>query len=235
MNLVLLLETAKDGNRVVDRRLVDDHRLEPALERLVLLDVLAILVERRRADAAQLAAGECRLQHVGRIGRAFGGARTDQRVQLVDEHDDRAGGRRDLREHRLESLFELAAVLRAGDQRAEVERQDPLVAQRLGHIAGRHALGDAFDHGGLADAGLADQHGIVLRAPRQDLDRAADLVVTADHGIELALLRQLGEIAAVAVERFVFGLRILIGDALVAADLDQRREDRGLGRTRRAK
>src|SRR3569623_1273993 len=32
--------------------LVDDDRLEPALERLVLLDVLAILVERRRADAA---------------------------------------------------------------------------------------------------------------------------------------------------------------------------------------
>ena len=38
------------------RRLVDHHRLEPALERLVLLDVLAVLVERRRADAAQLAA-----------------------------------------------------------------------------------------------------------------------------------------------------------------------------------
>ena len=31
-------------------------------------------------------------------------------------------------EHRLEPLLELAAVLGAGDQRAHVERDDPLVA-----------------------------------------------------------------------------------------------------------
>ena len=56
VDLVLLLEAAEDRDRVLDRGLLDHHRLEPALERLVLLDVLAVLVERRRADAAQLAA-----------------------------------------------------------------------------------------------------------------------------------------------------------------------------------
>ena len=72
----------------------DQHRLEAPLERGVLLDVLAVLVERGGADAAQLAAGERRLQHVGRVHGALGRARADQRVQLVDEADDLALGSR---------------------------------------------------------------------------------------------------------------------------------------------
>ena len=80
------------------------------------------------------------------------------------------------------------------------------------------ALRQAFDDGGLADAGLADQHRVVLGAARQHLDHAADLVVAADDRIELALARQLGEVAAVALERLVRRLGILAGDALRAAD-----------------
>ncbi len=58
-------------------RLVDQHLLEAALERGVLLDVLAVFVERGRADAMQLAARERRLEHVARVHRAFGLARAD--------------------------------------------------------------------------------------------------------------------------------------------------------------
>ncbi len=50
------------------------------------------------------------------------------------------------------------------------------------------ALGEALDDRGLADAGLADQHRVVLRAAAEDLDDAADLVVAADDRVELALL-----------------------------------------------
>ena len=46
VDLVALLQAAQDGDRRLDRRLVDHHLLEPALERGVLLDVLAVLVER---------------------------------------------------------------------------------------------------------------------------------------------------------------------------------------------
>ena len=88
VHLVLLLEAAQNRDRVLDRRLADVHRLEPALERRVLLDVLAILVERRRADDAQLAARQRRLQHVGGVHRALGRARADEGVQLVDEDDE---------------------------------------------------------------------------------------------------------------------------------------------------
>ena len=115
----------------------------------------------------------------------------------------------DLLEHGLQALLELAAILRAGDQRAHVERDDPLVLQPFGHVAADDALREAFDDGGLADAGLADQHRVVLGAARQHLDDAADLLVAADHRIELALARQLGQVAAVALERLVGAFRVL--------------------------
>ena len=122
VHLVALLQAAQDRDRVLDRRLAHVHLLEAALERGVLLDVLAVLVERRRADEAQLAAGEHRLDHVAGVDRAFGAARADDRVDLVDERDDLALGVGDLLQHRLEPLLELAAVLRARDQRTDVER-----------------------------------------------------------------------------------------------------------------
>src|SRR5262249_43933248 len=87
------------------------------------------------------------------------------------------------------------------------------------------------DDGGLADAGFADEHGVVLRAARQDLDRAPDLLVAADDRIELALRCEAREVARVALERLVLRLGILIGDALIAAHSHQRLEDRRLRRT----
>ena len=93
VDLVALLEPAQDRDRVLDGRLADVDRLEAALERGVLLDVLAVLVERRRADGAQLAAGEHRLEQVGGVDGALGGAGADDRVQLVDEQDDLAARR----------------------------------------------------------------------------------------------------------------------------------------------
>ena len=71
-------------------RLVHQHFLEAALQRGVLLDVLAVFVERGRADAMQFAARQRRLQHVAGIDRAFGLAGADHGVQLVDEDDDAA-------------------------------------------------------------------------------------------------------------------------------------------------
>ena len=162
--------------------------LEAALERGVLLDVLAVLVERGRADRAQLAAGEHRLEQVRGVDGALGGAGADDRVQLVHEEDDLAARVGDLLEHRLQALLELAAVLGAREQRADVERDHAPVAQRLGDVAVDDALGEALDDRRLADAGLADQHRVVLRAAGEDLDHAADLVVAADHRVELVVL-----------------------------------------------
>ena len=177
----------------------DLDRLEAALERGILLEVLAVLVERGRADGLQLAAGEQRLQDAGRVDRALGGTRTDQGVDLVDEGDDVAAGA-DLLGDLLQALLEVTAVAGAGDERAEVERVELLVLQRLGHVAADDRLGEALDDGGLADAGLADQHRVVLGAAGEDLHDPLDLLLAPDHRVELVVARGLREVAAELVE-----------------------------------
>ena len=160
--------------------------------------MLAVLADGRRADRAQVAAGERGLQHVARVHRALGGARADERVELVDEEDDLAVRLLDFLENRLEALLELAAVLRAREHRAEVERDDALVLQRLGNVARGDAPREPLDDRRLADAGVADEDGVVLRAAREDLHDAADLLVAADDRVELALAGELGEVLRVA-------------------------------------
>ena len=82
--------------------------METAFQCRILFDVLAVLVQRGRADQAQLATGQHRLQHIAGVHRAFGRTRAD------DERDDLAVGVLDFVEHALEALLELATVLRAG-------------------------------------------------------------------------------------------------------------------------
>ena len=215
VRLVAVAQAAQDLDGVVDRRLVDADLLEAPLERGVALEVLAVLVERRRADRLQLAARQGRLQDRGRVDRALGRARADEVVQLVDEQDDVAA-LGDLLHHLLQALLELTAVLRPGDQRREVERVDLLALQQLGHLVRGDARGEALDDGGLADAGLADQHRVVLRAPREDLHHALDLGLAPDDGVELALGGELGQVAAELVEQ-LRALRLLARRAAACA------------------
>ena len=54
--------------------------------------------------------------------------------------------------HRLQPLLEVAAIARAGQQRAHVEREDGGLGQHFRHVALDDALGQALGDGGLADA-----------------------------------------------------------------------------------
>src|SRR5690606_39143877 len=200
VDLVLLLDAPEDADRVLDRRLFDEDRLEAPLEGGVLLD-LAVLVQGRGADHAQLAARQRGLQHVAGVDGALGLARPHDRVELVDEQDDLALGPGRLLDDGLEALLELAAVLRAGEEAAHVELHDALALQALGHVLVHDALRQPLGDGRLAHAGLADEHGVVLRAPQEDLDDAPDLVVAPDHRVELALASPLREVDAVALQR----------------------------------
>ena len=87
-----------------------------------------------------------------------------------------------------------------GDHRWQVERNQPAVLQRVGHVAGHQPLGQTFDDGGLADAGLADQHRVVLGPAGQHLDHPPDLAVPADDRVELAVAGLRGQVDAVLVK-----------------------------------
>ena len=134
--MVLLVpapQAREDPDRLLDRRLLDGDLLQPARERAVLLDVLELL-ERRRADDAEVAGRQDRLDQRRQIHRAAGGrAGADRRVNLVDE-EDRPRPCAERADDRLEALLEIAAEPRAGEQRAGVEREDLGAFEHLRHV-----------------------------------------------------------------------------------------------------
>ena len=218
-DLVLLLEATQNRDGVLDGRLGDHNGLETTGERRVLLDVLAVFVERGRTDRVQVAAGERRFEDVAGVHGALGGTRAHNGVELIDEQDDLAFGLLHFLEHGLQAVLELAAVLGTGDQRAHVELDEVAVAQRARHVAGHDTLGDALDDGRFTDTRLADEHRVVLGATGQDLDSTTDLVGTADNRIELAGTGQVADVAAVLLQCLKLGLVLGGRHAVIAAQL----------------
>ena len=72
-------------------------------------------------------------------------------------------------------------------------------------------LRETFGNRGLADARLANQYRVVLRAALQNLNRAANFLVAADDRVDLALLGALGQVDGVFLERLAgfFGVGIV--------------------------
>ena len=221
VDFVAFAQPAQNGDGILHRRLIHPDRLKAALQRAVLLYVLAVLVQRGRADAVQFPARQHGLQQVGGVHGAVRGAGTHDRMQLVDEEDHLALGRLDFLEYGLEPLLEFAAEFRAGDQRAHVQHDHAAVLEALRHVAAHDALGQPFDDRGLAHARVADQDRVVLGPARQDLDDPANLVVAPDDRVELALTGSLGQVAAVAFQGLVGGFGIAVGHPLAAAHLLQ--------------
>ena len=83
----------------------------------------------------------------------------------------------------LQAIFEFAAILRARQHRPQIQRDDSLVLQHFGHVAGDDSLRESFDNRSLAHTRFADQYWIVFRTPRQHLHYSPDFLVTANHWI----------------------------------------------------
>ena len=88
-------DALENFERILHARLVDRDGLEAALERGVLLDVLAVLVEGRRADDLNFAAREGGLQNIGGVHAALGVARAfaqklHMNLAIVDKRRQKA-------------------------------------------------------------------------------------------------------------------------------------------------
>ena len=208
VHFVALFQAAQDGNGGLHRGLADQNFLEAALECRVFFDVLAVFVQRGGAHAVQLSARKRGLEHVARVHGALALAGAHHGVQLVNKNNGLAFVLRQVFEHVLQALFKFATELGAGQQRGHIQRQHALALEAVRHLARHNALGQPLDDGGLANARLTDEHGVVFGAALQHLNGAADFVVPADHRVELAQTRALGEVDAVFFERFalVFGV-----------------------------
>jgi len=167
VRLVLVAQAADDLDRLGDRRRLDDDGLEAPLERARPISmylrysssVVAPMVWISPRESAGLSMLEASMAPSAAPAPI-------KRVQLVQEQDH-VLGLADLLHHRLQPLLELAAILRAGHEGAEVELQEPLVHEDVGHVVRDDLLREPSNDGRLADARLADQHRVVLRAARQ--------------------------------------------------------------------
>ena len=146
-------------------------------------------------------------------------------MKLVDEEDDATLGLGDVFKDRLQAFLEFAAKLRAGDERAHVERDDLAILEALGNVARDNPLREALDDGGLADAGFADENGVVLGPSAEHLNDATDFGVAADDGVHLAQSSDLDEVATVFFERLVLVVGVLGVHALSSTNLLERLED----------
>ena len=200
VHLIALLEAPQNRDRVFDRGLIHKHLLKAPLQRRVLFDVLAVLIEGGGTDAAQLTTGQHWFEQVAGIHGAAGRTGTHHGVDLIDEQHNLPLRGGHLLEHGLEPLLKLAAVFGPGDQRAHVEGDQLAVLQGLGHITVDDALGQTLHNRGFTHAGFANQHRIVLGAAAENLDGAANLLIAANDRIELALPGRRREIAPVFPE-----------------------------------
>ena len=195
-------EAAQDGRRGLHIRLVDVHLLEAPLERGVLLNVLAVLVERRCADAAQLARASAGLSRFP-ASMAPPAAPAPTTVWISSMKSTTCP---------IASCTSLSTAFRrssnsprngARNERTHVQREQLAVKQRLGGVAGGDALRQPLSDGGFTHTGLADQDRVVLGTPREDSHGAAHLVVAADDRVELAVLCLLRQIPRVLFEGLV--------------------------------
>ena len=222
VGLVLRAQAAEHLDRRLHVRFLDENRLEAALQGGVPLDVVAVFGFSGGAEGLKVAAREGGLHHVAGVDGALRGAGANDRVQLVYEQNYLALGLLDLIEDGLQPLLELASELAAGHQRAHVESQDPPFLQLFRDVARDDALCQALGYGGLADAGPSNEHGVVLGPPDQRLHGAGNLCVPADHGIELAIGRQLSQIDAVFLQGAVAAFRARVIDSVSPSDVLER-------------
>ena len=140
-------------------------------------------------------------------------------MQLIDEKNNLSFALPDLVQNRLQTLLKLTAVLGARHQCAHIQGKKLLILQSRGHIAPDDSLGQAFHHGSFADAGLPDEHRVVLGLPGQNHDHIPDLGISADDRIQLVVSCPLHQIIAVLIQGVIGILRVVADHPLVASHL----------------
>ena len=214
--LVLLAQAREDLDRLVDARLVDLDRAGSAARAPGPSRCAAVLLERRRPDAAELAAGERGLEQVARRPSpppAVAPAPMMVWISSMKRMAPSASAER--LDDRLDPLLEVAAVARAGDHRAHVERVDDRAGERRRHLAALDLARQPLDDGRLADAGVADEERVVLAPPRQDVQRPLDLATPPDQRIDLAGARALVQVDRELGQRI--GRRLVVVVVVVVA------------------
>ena len=160
----------------------------------------------------QLASGQHRLQEVSSVHAALGLTCADDGVQLINKEDDTALGLAYLLQNGFQTLLKFAPVLGACNKSAHVQGEYGLVLQTFRYVSPDYTLGQTFGYGGLAHAGFAYEHRVVLGLTGEDADDVPYLRITSYHRVQLVLSGPLHQIGAVFGQSVIGVLRVVPGD-----------------------
>ena len=198
-------------------RLIDVDLLKSSREGAVLFKVLSVFLVRCRTETPQISILERRLEKVRCVHRAAASrARAHDGVNFVDEKDGASLSFK-FRDHAVESLLEVSAIPRAGEEGAHFQRINHRLRQWRRRLAFHDLLRYAFRDRGLADTRIAHEQRVVLVAPQQNLAAARHFRFPPHQRIDVSLLGLLVQIDAVLVERR--RSRLCIGLLLSAFEL----------------
>ena len=215
MILIFLFDVLQDLKCLIGCRRFDHDFLESAFERTILFNAFAVFVDRCGSDALQIAPGQSGFEHIGGIHRTWRRTCTDNGVYLIDEkHHLRM--LLQFEDNVADTLFKLATILRSSHDRRHVERNNAFATQRTRHFFLRNEQGQPFDDGTFSDAGLADEHRIVLFPAAQDLCDTFYLFFPADDGVQFPLFGRTGHINTEPVKHWRIGHRLPCGRLGVA-------------------
>ena len=221
-NFIPLLQSTKNGNRILHCRLIYHYRLEPPFQSRVFLNILPVLIQCGCADAMQLASGKHRLKHITGVHCTVCFTCSHNCVQLINEQDNLAVTVLHFLKNRFQTLLELSAVFRSCHKSAHVKRKDCLFLQSFRDIPADNPLGKPFYNCGFTDARFSDQHRIILCLTGQNPDHIADLFISSDYRIQLLLSCSLHKILSVFVQRIIGCFRIIACNPLVASHSGKR-------------
>ncbi len=168
------------------RGFFDLDYLKAASQSRVLLKIFLVLRPGGGGDGAQFAAGQRRLEQVGRVALPRRTTGADHGVRFINEKDDRSRGRLDLFDQPFQTILKFSLDARTGLEEGKIKGADGYVFQRGRDVASGDTQRKAFDDGRLADTRFAGENGIVLAAASENVDDLANLVVAAKHGIDFS-------------------------------------------------
>ena len=185
-----------------------EHFLEPALQRSVFLDGVAILVESRCADALYCASCQSRLHYVCSVHCSGSTASTYEGVYLVYKYND-VRVLLEFFQQSLDALLELSAILRASHHARHVEVHHALAEEHWRCLPLGNHLCQTFHYGALAHARFAYEYGVVLLSAAQYLHHALHFLCSAHHRVEFSVACSLCEVCGECVNDGSLAARLL--------------------------
>ena len=183
MHLVAGRDAHQNLDRVFGGRLGHVDRREPAGERGIPLDVLAVLDVRRCPNAGKLSSRQRCFELVRQVVGRF--ASDEECVNFIDEQDDLSIGPLDLELQTVNALRERTSNPGTRNQASGGKLdQDRAFETAYAFSASGEPPGEAFDDRRLSHAGRADQNRIVGSPAGQNVQEALDFVVATDHLVD---------------------------------------------------